>query len=71
MMAIASIVADAAANQRVELVELSLRVFVFLHRTLSHQVCGIVKQGHLSVCSGLSEHGNLLSNMYASYIIIN
>lgn len=49
---------------------LSLRVFVFLHRTLSHQVCGIIEQGHMGVCSGLSKHGDLLSNI-CKLIIIN
>ena len=53
-------------DQLIELVEPGLRVFVLLHSPLSHQVGRVVKQGHLGVCSGLSEHGNSLSNMYAS-----
>lgn len=47
-------------------VEPGLRVFVLLHSPLPHQVGRVVKQGHLGVRVGLSEHCNSLSNMYAN-----
>ena len=53
-------------DQLIEPVEPGLRVFVLLHSPLPHQVGRVVKQGHLGVRVGLSEHCNSLSNMYAN-----
>ena len=53
-------------DQLIEPVEPGFRVFVLLHSPLSHQVGRVVKQGHLGVRVGLSEHCNSLSNMYAN-----
>ena len=57
---------NLGCDQTEELVEPGLGIFILLRCPLAHQVGRVVKQGHLGVYVGLSEHGNLLSELYAS-----